>query len=110
SSVELSADLSAQTEHNPLAADRYEIDGPGDAGLETHRRPGGDVEPLTVGRVPIELQRRIGFGEVEGRADLHRTIATVDHAERGARQPPVELDRAVGSDDLSWDHRAHRIG
>ena len=66
--------------------------------------PGGDVESLAAGRCAVELQRRVGLGEVVVRADLHRSVTAVHHVERCAREPDVELDHAVGTGDLAGNH------
>ena len=47
------------------------------AGLEAHRRAGGDVEPHALGALAVELQRLVGLEEMIVAADLDRPVAGV---------------------------------
>ena len=50
----------------------------GHSGFEAHRGAGGDVEPVAVGGIAVELQCGVGLRQVHVAADLHRAVAGVD--------------------------------
>ena len=80
--------LQAQPVHLAGSAQRNQRNTLGDTGFEAHRGAGRDVEPVTVGGIPVELQRGVGLRQMHVAADLHRAVAGVDdvHLESLARR------------------------
>ena len=81
----------------------------GDTGFETHRGARGDVEPMAVGGVAVEVERRVGLRQVHVAADLHGPVAGVDDVEREPLGAGVDLDIAVAVDDLTGTMRSARL-
>src|SRR5665213_2088617 len=71
-----------------------EADAAGLAGLEPHRRSGGDIEAKTARLLALESERRIGLVEMIMRADLDRPVAGIGDIERHRRPTGVDLDVA----------------
>ena len=85
--------------HQAPTAQRHDRHLAGGAGLEPPRRARRDVEPEAPGRLPVELERGVGVGQVQVRADLHGPVAGVDDDERAALvggAVGVDLQVAVG--------------
>jgi hypothetical protein len=61
----------------------------GHTGFESDGGTRGDVEPVAVRRVAVELQRGVGLRQVHMAADLHRAITRIDHIERQSRSAPA---------------------
>ena len=103
-----------EPEHATHPAQRHERDFARLSGLEADGRPRRNVQPVAAGLAAVEGERRIGFGEVEVRADLHRAVAAVGDRQRDGLRPGVELDVACRRENLSGNHRAassdQRIG
>jgi hypothetical protein len=62
--------------------------------FKANGRAGGNVEAHAERRRSIGVQRLVHFEEMIVRADLNRTIAGIDHGERGARPASGKLDFA----------------
>jgi hypothetical protein len=60
--------------HLPRPAQRDQRNVLGHTGFETNGGTRGDVEPVAVRRVAVELQRGIGLRQVHVAADLHRAV------------------------------------
>ena len=69
-----------------LARERHQPDLARLAGLEAHGRAGGDVEAVAARLGAVELQGRVGLGEVVVRADLDRPVAGVGDRQRDRRR------------------------
>ena len=67
-----------QPVHLTRSAQWYQRNMLGHTGFEAHRGACGDVEPVAVGGVAVERQRRVGLRQVYVAADLHRAVAGVD--------------------------------
>src|ERR1700722_9248262 len=76
--------------HDALAVQGDELDLALLAGLEAHRRTGGNVEPEATRARALELQRAIGLEEVIVRADLNRPIARIGHRDPARLAPRVQ--------------------
>src|SRR5712664_1453739 len=63
-------------------------------GFKTYCRTGRDIQAHSIGDLPFELQGRIGFKEMEMRADLDRTVAAVGHFDSCGFAATVELELA----------------
>ena len=70
--------------------------------------PAGTASRRPVGRGPVEAQRLVGLGEVEVRADLHRTVAVVDDLQTGQRPALEQHDRLVRHEHLARHDAAAR--
>src|SRR5262245_34246084 len=103
-SVQVAHNGLAEAEYTAAAGEWHQVDFAGLARLEAHRRAGSDIEAAAARLGAVELQGRVGLGEVVMRADLDRPVAGVGHGEGDGSAPGVELDVAVQSDDLAWDH------
>src|ERR1700731_1213503 len=89
---------------HPLARERDQGDLARLAGLEAHRRAGGDVEPHAPRPLAIELQRRIGLEEMIMRADLDRPVAGIGDRDHDRLAAGIEFDLAVLDEHLAGDH------
>src|SRR5947209_9572967 len=87
-SFELAGEVVAAA-NDAAAPDRDERDRLRLARLEADGGPGRHVEPLTVRRRAIELERAVRFDEVIMASDLDRSIAGVLHFEPKALAPRV---------------------
>ena len=76
------------------------------ARLEPDRGAGGDVEPHPARRRAVEVERRVGLGEMIVRADLHRPVAGVGDGQRDRLAVGVQRDLAGGGKELAGDHRS----
>jgi hypothetical protein len=63
-----------------------------------------DVEPVTVGSGPVELQRRVGLREVDVAAHLNGAVTVVDHVQLEPLGTFVDDDVTVAEDDFSRNH------
>src|SRR3954465_6089337 len=87
-----------------LPRQRHQLHVAGLAGLEAHRRAGGDVEAHAARLLAVELQRRVGLEEMVMRADLDRPVAAVGDGERHRLAAGVEFDLAVLDEAFTGDH------
>src|SRR5690606_29216279 len=104
SGIEGTSGLPAQSGHHPGSGERHERHLDGDAGLEAHGGPGGDVEPFAPGRRTVEVQAGIGLGEVVVGTDLDGAVGGVEDGEAGDLAALVVCDRVLGVEDLSGNH------
>ena len=81
-----------------------------DAWLESHGSAGRDVEAVTARRGAVECERRVGFGEVVVRSDLHGPVAAVLDVQRHDRTPDIEFDRRRRARRFAGNHIASTIG
>lgn len=72
-----------------------------DTGFEPDRGACRDVEPVTAGSTPIELQRAIGLRYVHVAADLHGTVAGVQNLQLKPLRTGIDLDCALGQQELA---------
>ena len=70
----------------------------GDTGFEAHRGAGGDVEPVPVGGLAVELERRVGLRQVDVAADLHGRSPVLTTSSSSACGAVVERDVAVAEE------------
>ena len=84
-----------------VARERHQADLARLAGLEAHGRPGWNVEPMPARLSAIERKGRIGLGEVIVRADLDWPVARVAHLDGDRCAAGIDLDLALGGDDLA---------
>ena len=82
-----------------VAAEGHEPDLARLAGLEAHRRAGGDVEAHAARGRAVEAQRGVGLVEMVVRADLDRPVAGVGDLEAQRAAARVELD-VPGREDV----------
>jgi hypothetical protein len=73
-------------------------------GLEAHCRARGDVEPIAVGFLALELERVVRFEEVIVRADLNGSVSRIGDRKRDGLASFVQLEIASGDLDLAGDH------
>ena len=66
--------------------------------------PAGDVQAKAARRVAVEDERGVGLVEVVVRADLDRPVAGVGDLDRHRGAARVELDVAVGDEELARRH------
>src|SRR5215475_8544170 len=80
--------------------------------LEAHRRPGRDVQAATERSPSVEVEGRVGLGEMIVTSDLDRPVTGVGNREGNDRSPLVQNDLARCWNDLSGHHRnpPQRIG
>jgi len=76
-------------------------------GFKAHSSAGGNVKPMTVCGIAVELQRGVGLRQVYMAAYLNRAVAGVHHIEGQPHCSGVDLDIAVAVQDLP---RLHGIG
>ena len=107
SGVEGSVDLAVETDHPTIAGQGNQVHVAAVAGFEADGRAGGDVEPLTAGCGPVELQGGIGFSEVEMGAHLHRPVAAVGDAQRGDGSACIQLQFTRFGKQFAWNERCH---
>src|SRR5712671_328024 len=96
--------VATKTIDDTLARERHELHVAGLAGLEPHRRAGGDIEPHAAGFLAVEFQRRVGFEEMVMRADLDRAIAGIGDRQRHRLAAGIEFDLTVLDEEFAGDH------
>ena len=79
----------------------------GHTGFEPHSGACGNVKPMTVCGIAVELQRGVGLRQVYMAAHLNRAVAGVHHIEGQPHCSGVDLDIAVAVQDFT---RLHGIG
>ena len=90
-----SPSLLAKSVDGARAGKRHQVDFARLAGLEAHRRAGGNIEPHAARFLAVEFQRRIGLEEMIVRADLDRPVAACSRPKASRLAAFVELDLAV---------------
>src|SRR5438046_10708300 len=68
-------------------------------GLESHGRPGGNVEPHAERLGTVEAQRAVGLEEVEVGTDLDRAVPSVGDGQLD-RPPPLVCDDVTLSEQV----------
>jgi hypothetical protein len=84
--------------------ERDEVDGFGVARFKADGGACGDVEALTPGGGPIELQGGVDFKEMEVGTDLDRPIAGIGDAQGGDGSARIEVDGAGLGKEFAGNH------
>ena len=79
------------------------------SGLETDGGAGGDVEVLAPGEIAIEIKGRVGFVEVELRANLYSAVAGVGNFYRSGRISCVAGDLPICEMNFSRNHKSNSL-
>ena len=107
SGVEGSVDLAVEADDASRTGEGNQVHVAAVAGFEADGGAGGDVEPLTAGCGPVELQGGVGFGEMEMRAHLYRPVAAVGDAHRGDGSACIQLQFTRFGKQFAWNERCH---
>ena len=63
--------------------------------------PGGNVEPVTVGGVPVEGEGGVGLRQVHVAADLNRAVTGVDDLHLDSRSAPALISISPSPNRIS---------
>src|SRR5690554_8027846 len=96
--------LSSETVNFPFPRKRNQRHRPGLAGLKPNGGAGGHVQSEAAGFGAVEIQSRVGFGEVVVGADLYRAVAGVGDVQLDAFAAGAEFDVAVFELVFTGDH------
>src|SRR5699024_3236949 len=99
----------AESQGPAPAADIYELHVLVGPGFEAHGTAGDDVQALAPGGATVEVERRIGLGEVEVGADLDGTVGAVGDPQPDRLRAAVDHYGIAGQQDLPGDHRVTMI-
>src|SRR5262245_14985831 len=93
-----------ESSHDPLSAQRNQLDLTGVAGLESHCGSRGDVQAHAIRLRPIERQPAIDFEKVAMRPDLDGAVALIADCQPACRSPAIDFDWVALEKVLAWNH------